>query len=216
MKLRLGGMLLGCLVALLTGIWLAQPKWDWPWSRQSPPPVQGFFWPEQKALQAFELTDHHNTPFTLEQLQDQWTLIFFGYTFCPDICPITMSLIQEAMVYYQAEAPATLANLQVAFISVDGQRDTPEQLAGYIRFYNDQWVAASGNSDQVDSLTDQLGVPYAIEDHEPGAVNYLVYHTGALFLISPETRLAALLQPPFEARKLASDLLAVRRFMANS
>ncbi len=66
----------------------------------------------------------------------------------------------------------------------------------------------------MDSLTVQLGVPYEIDEHEPGALNYLVSHPGSLFLVSPDTKLAALLQPPLNAEGLADDLIEIRRFMA--
>ena len=209
-------MFAACLLALAAGVWSATWKDGLPWSRQSPPEVQGFFWPEQKALLPFEMVDHRHDPFTREDLEGQWTLMFFGYTFCPDICPVTMSVLREAVGHYHDLAPEPLSDIQVTFVSVDGERDTPDHLATYIRFYDERWVAASGNREQVDSLTVQLGVPYAIGEHEPGAMNYLVSHPGTLFLVSPDAKLAALFQPPINAEGLADDLLNIRRFMDRS
>ncbi len=213
-RLRHWFLPIACVLALCAGVWVSYWDGSLPGSKSNLPSVQGFFWPDQKSLQPFELVSHRNTPFSLADLEGQWTLLFFGYTYCPDICPITMSLMREALTNYQTAAPAPLTDIRVVFISVDGKRDTPEQLANYIRFYNEKWLAASGSRGQVDSLTGQLGVPYSIEEHDPGAMNYLVSHPGTLFLISPDTQLAALFQPPLDPRQLADDLLSVRRFMA--
>ncbi len=182
----------------------------------APPDVQGFFWPEQKALADFEMVSHRDKPFTLADFQDRWTVLFFGYTYCPDICPVTMSVLREAMASYRDSAPPELSDISVAFVSVDGERDNPEHLANYIRFYDENWLAASGNREQVDSLTGQLGIPYEIEPHEPGAINYLVSHPGSLYLVSPDATLAALFHPPLDPATLASELLEIRRFMAES
>lgn len=214
MKPRRWKLIAACLLAMSAGILTATWENGLPWLRQAPPEVQGFFWPEQKALVPFKMVDHRHDPFTLEDLEGQWTLMFFGYTYCPDICPVTMSVLREAVASYHDRAPESLSDMKVAFVSVDGERDTPDHLAAYIRFYDESWIAASGDRDQVDSLTVQLGVPYEIDEHEPGALNYLVSHPGTLFLVSPDTKLAALLQPPLNAEGLADDLIEIRRFMA--
>lgn len=206
-------IILASLLALAAGFLVATRDATLPWSKPGRPDIQGFFWPEQKALQPFEMVSHNNQPFDLGDLQGRWTILFFGYTFCPDICPVTMSVLRESMAQYREMAPAELADLDVAFISVDGERDTPAQLAGYIRFYDESWMAASGSREQVDSLAGQLGVPYEIDDHEPGDANYLVSHSGTLFLISPDGTLASLFSPPFDPAQLAAQVLEIRRFM---
>ena len=208
--------LLAALLALVAGAWLSLSRFGPGIDDQPPPDIQGFFWPEQKALQPFSMRSHRGTPFTLEDLHGNWTLVFFGYTYCPDICPVTMSVLREAAGSYRDNAPASLANLSVAFVSVDGERDTPEHLANYIRFYDDTWLAASGTRDEVDSLTTQIGIPYEIEAHEPGAMDYLVAHPGSIYLVSPAGNLVAIFHPPFDAPELASQLLRIRQFMARS
>ena len=204
------------LLALIAGLWVSFSQFGPGRAGGQPPDIQGFFWPDQKTLEPFSMQSHRGTPFTLEDLQDNWTLLFFGYTYCPDICPVTMSLLREATGLYKETAPGSLGDLSVAFVSVDGERDTPEHLAGYIRFYDEGWLAASGSRAEVDSLTTQIGIPYEIEAHEPGAMDYLVAHPGSLYLISPDSRLAAIFHPPFDARELSEQLLQIRQFMASS
>ena len=184
------------------------------WNRTDPNELEGLFWPQQKQLEEFSLTDHTGVPFDLEALQDGWHLVFFGYTYCPDICPITMATLRETSRYYLEMVESDLRDLTMTFVSVDGERDTTEHLANYIGFYDKSFKAAGGDKTAVDSLTVQLGVPYEIEEHEPGDQNYLVSHTGALFLLSPEGKLAALFNPPHSSKALAENLARIREFIA--
>lgn len=201
------------LAAISLGLYLALFGFALPGKTETDPNnIQGLLWPGQKQLSEFQLTDHTGNPYSLESLQGQWNLLFFGYTFCPDICPITMSMLREANEIYLQQAPEEFHNLKITFVSVDGERDTPEHLANYIRFYNESWLAVTGDKPAVDSLTGQLGVPYEIEPHEPGARDYLVSHPGTLFLLSPDGKLFALLQQPHEAEEIAQRLLNIRKF----
>jgi len=202
------------LAAMAIGLYLAVNGFNLPGNSSiDPDQIEGLFWPEQKQLVAFGLTDHHNEHFTLESLSSQWNLLFFGYTYCPDICPITMSMLREANAIYQQNASPDQQDLRMTFISVDGERDHPQHLANYIQFYDETFIAASGDKQAVDSLTNQLGVPYEVEEHEPGSENYLVAHTATLFLISPDGRLMAMLHPPHDAKEIAQRLQQIRNFV---
>jgi len=204
------------LLALCAGVYLALYGFGLPGrSAIDPDSVEGLFWPNQKQLGEFQLTDHQGSPFNLDSLAGQWNLLFFGYTYCPDICPITMSMLREADTLYQQQAPEQFQDFNIAFISVDGERDHTDHLANYIRFYDDNWMAASGDKAEVDSLTTQLGVPYEIEEHAPGDKNYLVSHSGTLFLLSPDGRLFATIQPPHTAEEVAQRLITIREFAAS-
>ncbi|MBX2884237.1 MAG: SCO family protein [Granulosicoccus sp.] len=183
--------------------------------RLDPNQIDGLFWPAQKQLAPFSLTDHENQEFNLQDFEEGWHLIFFGYTYCPDICPITMSTLREAHTSYQAIAKEEFKDLTMTFVSVDGERDHPEHLANYIRFYSEAFVAASGDKASVDSLTTQLGVPYEIDPHEPGDTNYLVAHTGTLFLIAPGGKLMATIQPPLTADGVVQNIMEIREFVAS-
>ena len=103
-------------------------------------------------------------------------------------------------------------SLNFVFTSVDGERDTPSHLNGYINFFGDKFTGLTGRKEQIDSLTNQLGIPYTIDDHEPGE-DYLVGHSGAIFVISPNNSLAAILQPPHEAAKIAEKFSKIRMFL---
>lgn len=201
------------LLALCLGAYVALYGFGLPGKTgMDPDQIEGLFWPYQKQLTEFELTDHNGRPFNLQSLSRQWNLVFFGYTYCPDICPVTMAMLHEASVQYHQQAPEEFKDFKVIFVSVDGERDQTEHLASYIRFYNESWLAASGDKASVDSLTKQLGVPYEIEPHEPGDKSYLVSHSGTLFLLSPEGKLVSTIQPPHDVSEVVDRLIKIREF----
>lgn len=203
------------LVAIFLGIYFAIWGFNLPNAQKiDPNQIDGLFWPAQKQLADFGMTSHTKEDFNLQTFDNGWHLVFFGYTYCPDICPIIMSTLREVHASYQTTADEDLRDLTMTFVSVDGERDNPEHLANYIRFYSDAFIAATGDKSAVDSLTTQLGVPYEIEPHEPGSKDYLVAHTGTLFLIAPGGKLMATLQPPHVAPALVEHLLQIRQFVA--
>ena len=197
-----------CLLALVAGIYFSLKDIG----GSTPPEVAGLFWPQQKSLEPFAMVSHENEEFTLDNLKGKWNLMFFGYTHCPDICPITMSILKQTAVNIKEKDEPSSEDLSVVFISVDGERDTPDHLNNYLEFFDPAFVGATGNTSQVDSLTKQLGIPYEIEKHEPGE-DYLVSHSGAVLMISPEGKLAAIFQAPHAPQDLADSFIKVRSFL---
>ena len=102
--------------------------------------------------------------------------------------------------------------LNFLFVSVDGARDTSQHLAQYISYFGPGFEAASGSPAQVNSLTDQIGVPYSIDEHEPGE-DYLVAHSGAVYLISPRGNLSAIFQPPHVPEEMAERFVEIRNYL---
>ncbi|MCY4050292.1 MAG: SCO family protein [Gammaproteobacteria bacterium] len=180
------------------------------------PEIENFFWPDQKALSEFQMVSTDGSPFGIENLDSKWNFVFFGYTHCPDICPITMNLLRESRDLLQEKISIDTDSFNFLFVSVDGERDTPEHLRRYIEYYGNNFIAATGNKDQVDSLTGQLGVPYSIDEHKPGDRNYLVAHSGSIFLISPDNKLASIYHPPHDREKLVSRFLEILEFYSKA
>ena len=93
--------------------------------------------PQSRAVPDLSFTDQDGQPLSLSQLKGKWTLLFFGYTFCPDICPITLAQLRQI----KSELPAdAVANLRIVLISVDPDRDTPQQLKQYLGYFDKQFV----------------------------------------------------------------------------
>ena len=86
----------------------------------------------------FELTDHKGNLFNQERLQDVWTIVFFGFTHCPDICPTTLSILNDT---YSKLKDREKERMQIVMISVDPERDSVEKLAEYVPFFNDEFIA---------------------------------------------------------------------------
>jgi len=153
----------------------------------------------------FELVDHTGAPFTLEDLRGRWSLLFFGYTYCPDICPVTL----QSLVPVQAmlgEADAT----QIVFVSVDPARDDVARMAEYVAFFDPAYVGVTGGEDQIAVLTRAVGAYNAARAAEPGAEGYLVDHASSLFLVGPEAKLEAVLHEPEDAADFVALLRRIR------
>ncbi len=173
-------------------------------SRPVAPQIDGLLWPQSKALTALALEDHHHEAFDLDRLTGRWTLLFFGYTHCPDVCPVTLSVLKSAIALMgksdtDAEPP------QVAFVSVDPARDSLEHMAAYVGHFNPDFLGVTGSDKALQAFARQLGVLFIRAGPEAGG-NYLVDHTAAVFLIDPRAHLVALFQAPHVAETLARDV----------
>jgi protein SCO1/2 len=147
--------------------------------------------PEPRQISDFSLVDFNNAPFTLDNLKGKWSLIFFGYTHCPDICPLALNSMAEIHKKL-AEKKADLDQLQILFISVDPKRDTPEHMKNYVTFYNPSFLAATGEEAQLRALTAQLAIQYKL--HEPDENGeYLVDHSSWLIVVNPEGQFHAVI-----------------------
>ena len=160
---------------------------------------------EERALPEFALTDHTGGRFTRRELREDWTLIFFGYTHCPDICPITLATMSasiDAVAALGGEAP------RMVFVSVDPERDSPGSLHEYVGAFRGDFLGVTGPHEELARLTRALGVAYARAGDGPG---YLVDHGAALLLVNPKGQLQAVFSPPHEPDTIARDLVAIRR-----
>ena len=90
----------------------------------------------------FELVDHRGEVFNQEQLQDVWTIVFFGFTHCPDICPTTLAILNDT---YSKLKDRERERMQIVMISIDPERDTVEKLAEYVPYFNDEFIGVTGN-----------------------------------------------------------------------
>ena len=132
----------------------------------------------------FQLQTHEGQAFTEQNLLNKYSLIFFGYTYCPDICPDTLSRMTE--VYTQL-TPAQQQKVQVLFVSVDPKRDTQQALSDYVNAFHEDFIGLRGSDAQIEQITDAYKVYYAIRDEEGRAPDdYLVDHSGFIFLMGPD------------------------------
>lgn len=127
-----------------------------------------------------------NGPVSLHDYAGKLSLIYFGYTYCPDICPTSLSATAEAM---QQLTPAELAQLGVLFVSVDPQRDTPARLGEYVRFFHPQMQGATASPEVIAEIAGRYGVFYARQTVATAGDGYVVDHTAETFLVGRDGRL---------------------------
>jgi protein SCO1/2 len=162
-----------------------------------------------KVLPEFSLIDHHGEPFTPAQLQGHWSLLFFGYTHCPDVCPSTLAMLSD-VDRRLAEGPGGNTDVKVVFVSVDPERDTPEKLAKYVPYFNKAFLGVTGSAEQINRLTQSLGVLHVRVEQNAGASGYLIDHSASILLVDPRGELYALFATPHDPAAIASDMKKIR------
>lgn len=187
MTMRLSSVLLAVLLIVLTGC--------------QPYQYHGLYLDSPTQATDFTLTSQTGDPVSLSDLRGKLVLLYFGYTFCPDVCPTTLSTLNQALELMGKKAD----DVQVVMVSVDPERDTPEVLANYLSNFNPSFMGLTGTHDQIASAATGLGVFF--EQHEgSAATGYLVDHTASVMALDQQGRLRLVI--PFEtsAEDIASDL----------
>ena len=179
--------------------------------QQPPAQIAGLLWPPPQQLEQFEFADHRSSPFGIERLQNKWSLVFFGYTHCPDICPITLSVLDQVDELVSADADMH-ADLQVLFVTVDPRRDSPGQLDSYVSYFNERFIGLSADHQELARLTRQLGISYQLSG-DLYSNDYLVEHSSAVLLLDPQRRLVGVFSAPHRAADIAERLSEIRRFV---
>lgn len=155
---------------------------------------------EPRALAAFRLSDQHGRAFTQAQFAGSWSVLFAGFTHCPDICPATMAMLASA----QKRAGISTDQLRTVFVSVDPERDTPVHLAEYLAHFNSEWTALTGEKEELDRLMTSLQIAYVRVPMGNG--EYTMDHSTALVLIDPEGRMRGYFKAPLDVDALSEDL----------
>ena len=149
----------------------------------------------------FSLIDHHGSPFTREDLIDQWTLIFFGFTHCPDICPTTMAELAEL----KAQLVGTEASdARVVMLSVDPARDTPERLAQYASYFHTDFIGVTGDFTDILSFAQRLNAPFRKVSEPDGA--YQMEHSANVILMNPRGDYHGFFRAPLDIPKMRVTL----------
>lgn len=167
-----------------------------------------------RPLTDFALVDQEGRAFDLASLRGKWTFIFFGFTHCPDICPTTLAELARVRTALAGRAPAD-DDIDFVFVSVDPHRDSTIDLARYVHHFDPRLRGVTGDPEQIATLAAGLGAAYRVE-WSPGAADYPVYHTTAVFLVDPDARHRAVFTPPLDATAIAGRFEGLRRIAAGS
>ncbi|MDH5302314.1 MAG: SCO family protein [Gammaproteobacteria bacterium] len=159
-------------------------------------------------LPEFAMLDQNSQPFSKANYEGKWSLVFFGYTHCPEFCPTSMASLKR--LSQQPGFPPT----QFVFHTVDPKRDTVETLKDYISYFGNEFTAVTGDKAEIDKFAEPLGVIYDF-DEETNPGEYIVNHFGALYIIDPKARLRAYMLPPHDVARVSEVYLKVREYYGN-
>ncbi|MET0068282.1 MAG: SCO family protein [Candidatus Thiodiazotropha sp.] len=184
------------------------------WFLRTPPPLpepprleSATLLPELRPLPPFSLKDDQNQRFDNRRLLGHWTLLSFGYTHCPDICPTTLATLAE--MKHRLSPDAAAQPLQIGFVSIDPERDDARMLADYVDYFDPAFIGILGDPTDLDTLTRPLGILYRKVVTEGSALKYVMDHSASLILLDPQGRYCALFSPPHEAGQMARDLQTI-------
>ena len=152
-------------------------------------------------LDEFILTADDDSVFSNQSLKDKWSLLFFGYTHCPDVCPLTLHQLAQANKELADKLDSTP---DIIMVSVDPDRDTSEILQKYVRSFGENVSGVTGKNEELDKLTSQLGIFYNANKHE--GENYSVNHSAAVILINKNAEFHAVFSAPHSIEHFVSDL----------
>lgn len=198
------GILVSGLVVLAAIIGVLAAMYQ---DKEPEPTVPGLLWPGPKTLGPFSVIDHDNNPFTLADLRGKWSLLFFGFTHCPDICPVTLAIMDKTHSRLDQAR-----DVQFVFVTVDPERDTSERMEQYLTSFNPEFVGLGGSAEQIAGLTGQVGLPY-FRDKTQDEENYLVDHGASLFMIDPLGRLVGIFSAPHDALDVTDRFNRIREFI---
>ena len=183
------------LGALAAHLWLEPP---------APRLQSGTLLPQPRAIADFSLIGEDGKPFTKSDLRGHWSVVFTGYTHCPDVCPTTLATLKSTAAKLGARAD----RVQVVFLSVDPERDRPEALERYVHYFDPRFRGVTAPNAELDRLAPQLGFVYLkVPGANPDA--YTMDHSAALILINPDAQVVGYFTPPLKADALAQDLSMV-------
>ncbi len=157
--------------------------------------------------QQLELTDHNGVRRSLKDFRGKLVVLFFGYTHCPDVCPTTLSDVAQALRQMPAEE---VGKVQVLFVTVDPERDTPEMLKAYVPYFHPAFLGLYGTPGEIARAAKEFKVAY--QKHvEPGAAGYLVDHTAGSYVLDGRGRLRLYLPFGHPPQDIAHDLKTLLR-----
>lgn len=192
------------ILALISGVWISSLQLSDDTIPNKVPlvDIQGHVLDPARIIGIPELIKDDGSPFGMEDLKHHWSIMFFGYTNCPDVCPTTMSVLASAKK--QAEKFPV-----VYFVTIDPQRDKVEMLGEYVDYFDSEFVGVTGSEKMIEALTLQTSVVYMKVPKGENENDYLMDHSASLLLINPEGRLRAFMKSPHTPQSILDSVKKV-------
>ncbi len=203
------------VLAAVGGLWAAQGMFGADkTTRQATRPLPAVtsitLLPTPRVLPAFSLQQSDGSALTGEELHGHWTVVFVGFTHCPDICPTTLAELNGAQKQWASLPEATRP--RVLFVSADPERDTPKITGDYAHAFNADSLAATAPLPELEAFARSLSLVFMkVPGPSGNAADYSIDHSAALVVLDPQARMAGVISPPFDPKLIAADLIALTR-----
>jgi protein SCO1/2 len=202
-------IVVGGLLAMVAGMAAWLRFWTPPIMHTQPAITtkQATLLPQLKPLAPFSLTDQQGNAFDNQRLRGHWTFLNFGYTHCPDVCPTTLAMLAD--MHNRLQAMEQSPPYEIAFVSIDPERDSQQRLAEYVGYFESAFVGVRGDDAALQQLTHPLGILYRKEPTPNSAMGYVMDHSTSIALIDPLGQYFALFSAPHDAQLMAEDFMLI-------
>jgi protein SCO1/2 len=190
----IGGVVLAIVVVMAAGVLL--------YRSQEPYAYNGGFYSPAVAAAPLNLTDMNGNPFTLDQLQGDVALVYFGYTTCPDVCPTTLTDFQAVKEDLGADAD----RVKFLLVTIDPERDTEAKLKEYLAFFDPEFIGLRGDEAQTEQFKRDYGIVVKRVEYPDSATKYLLDHSAQTYAIDPQGRLALTFPYGMDPALMAQDI----------
>ncbi len=210
--IKFGHLMLLALIAASAGVGYRQ----WQQSQSAPTLDQiqanlenALIFPDDyQSIPAFNLIDHDGKEVSEQSFSDRWSMLFFGFTQCPDICPVTLAVLRDATTLIEEQVEPSKP-FEIVFLSVDPQRDPPEVIKPYVEGFGDNTRGMTGELNAVLDFARSMNIVVSYDADPDDPTYYTVDHTASILLIDPEKRIRAKFNLPHEPDTIASDYLQI-------
>lgn len=200
-------VLIAITLIIVTGKFIHSNYTKWG-QKVQPVNINGAIIKKPKNLISFNLNQGNNINYSDTNLHDKWSVLFFGYTTCPDICPTTLTKLSD--MYKGLDSISKKHRPNIVFISIDPEHDADDQADKYAKYFNQNFVGLTGNQNQITELRNNLGVVAQKIALDPeNAQNYIYDHSSTLFIINPRGQLQAILSGPHKTENMIKDYKAI-------
>jgi protein SCO1/2 len=181
------------------------------WQTEPLPKIGGYVLSEPKALPPVALVDEQGRALGPADFAGRWSFLYFGYTYCPDVCPLTLVELATLKKRLTEQLPDTPTDYYL--VTVDPARDTPERLREYVTYFDASFHGLTGSIDDLKSLTGQTGSVFFVPEGQSEDA-YLVSHSSNIALLGPDGRLHAVFTSPHTPDQLAADFGRIAAYHA--
>ena len=200
------------VLSLIIGLWLSQQMLIHNNDNNIPKNLDATVLPDARPLTGFNLVEQNGQVFSPHQLKGHWSFLFFGFTNCPDVCPITLKVMKSIWKTLPTKMGEP-GHPKLYFVSVDPDRDKPETLKQYVQYFHPEFNGVTGKLDEIDKLTKQIGILYGYDEKDgDNDLEYIVNHSAQLILVDPKGRMRAVISPPHVAKTIAANFQTIRLF----